>query len=145
MNHSDGKVSSTEIVLTVANGVSVLLCLLAAILVFGLKLHKTTVYRLALYQVVSSMAFATVEMLQIIFFNYDRAPDVYGRACIAIEWLNVYSRWTKLLFTMWVTFHVFCFAVLHKNLNKFEVLYVLTSLLVRTSSNRFCSSDNPLL
>ena len=36
----------------------------------------------------------------------------------------------KLLFTMWVTFHLFCFAVLHKNLKKLEVLYVVTSLLV---------------
>ena len=32
--------------------------------------------------------------------------------------------------TMWVTFHLFCFAVLHKNLKKLEVLYVVTSLLV---------------
>ena len=33
---------------------------------------------------------------------------------------------------MWVTFHLFCFAVLHKNLMKLEVLYmyVVTSLLV---------------
>ena len=31
---------------------------------------------------------------------------------------------------MWVTFHVFCFAVFHKNLKKLEVLYVVTSLLV---------------
>ena len=36
----------------------------------------------------------------------------------------------NLLFTMWVTFHLFCFAVLHKNLKKLEVLYVVTSLLV---------------
>ena len=31
---------------------------------------------------------------------------------------------------MWVTFHVFYFAVLHKNLKKLEVLYVVTSLFV---------------
>ena len=31
---------------------------------------------------------------------------------------------------MWVVFHLFCFAVLHKNLKKLEVLYVVTSLLV---------------
>ena len=44
--------------------------------------------------------------------------------------LGVYAEWTKLLFTMWVTFHLFCFAVLHKNLKKLEVLYVVTSLLI---------------
>ena len=37
---------------------------------------------------------------------------------------------STVLFTMWVTFHLFCFAVLHKNLKKLEVLYVVTSLLV---------------
>ena len=31
---------------------------------------------------------------------------------------------------MWVTFHLFCFAVFQKNLKKLEVLYVVTSLLV---------------
>ena len=36
----------------------------------------------------------------------------------------------KLLFTMWVTFHIFCFGVLRKNIDKLEVLYVATSLLV---------------
>ena len=34
------------------------------------------------------------------------------------------------LHAMWVTLHLFCFAVLHKNLTKLEVLYVGTSLLV---------------
>ena len=45
-------------------------------------------------------------------------------------WVRVYAEWMKLLFTMWVTFHLFCFAVLHKNLQKLEVMYVVTSLLV---------------
>ena len=46
-------------------------------------------------------------------------------------WFSLYSQWMKLLFTMWVTFHLFCFAVLHKNLKKLEVLpYAVTSLLV---------------
>ena len=31
---------------------------------------------------------------------------------------------------MWVTVYLFCFAVLHKNLKKLEVLYVVTSLLL---------------
>ena len=36
----------------------------------------------------------------------------------------------KLLFTMWVIVHLFCFGVLHKNMKRFEVMYVVTSLLV---------------
>ena len=106
------------------------MCLLAAILVLVLKLHKKLVYRLALYQVLSSLLLATVTALQVIFINYNESQTVYLRVCTAVAWFMVYSQWMKLLFTMWVTFHLFCFAVLHKNLQKLEVLYVVTSLLV---------------
>eukprot|EP00731_Ephydatia_muelleri_P013146 Em0007g456a len=118
-------------VLAVANGVSVLVCLLAAILLCCLKLYKKIVYRLALYQVLSALAMASVgAAMGVVFINYDESPTIYGRVCTAIGFLEVYTEWTKLLFTMWVTFHLFCFAVLHKNLKKLEVLYVVTSLLV---------------
>ena len=115
---------------TALNGVAGLVCLLVAILVLALKLHKTLVYRLALYQVLSALAFATVEAFQIIFISYDISTVVYGQTCNTIGWLSFYTRWAKLLFTMWVTFHLFCFALLQKNLKKLEVLYVVTSLLV---------------
>ncbi|KAL5509159.1 hypothetical protein EMCRGX_G004469 [Ephydatia muelleri] len=69
---------------------------------------------------------ASVGTMQVVFINYDES---YGRVCTAIGFLWLYTEWTKLLFTMWVTFHLFCFAVLHKNLKKLEVLYVVTSLL----------------
>eukprot|EP00731_Ephydatia_muelleri_P013030 Em0007g340a len=111
------------------NGASVLVCLLAAVLVFALKLHRKVVYRLALYQVLSSLAFAMVEMLQIIFINYGENPEIYGRVCTAIGWLGMYTRWVKLLFTMWLVFHLFCFGVVHKSLDSLEALYVVTSLL----------------
>eukprot|EP00731_Ephydatia_muelleri_P036475 Em0262g3a len=70
--------------------------------------------------------------MQVVFINYDidKSSIIYGRVCTAIGFLGVYAEWTKLLFTMWVTFHLFCFAVLHKNLKKLEVLYVVTSLLI---------------
>lgn len=112
------------------NCIAAVVCLLAAILVFALKLHKKFVYRLALYQVLSSMAFATVEVFQVIFLNYDKNREVYGRLCTAIGLLNMYTRWTKLLSTMWVTLHIFCFGVLRKDLKKYEVWYVVTSLLL---------------
>ncbi|KAL5510487.1 hypothetical protein EMCRGX_G006041 [Ephydatia muelleri] len=47
-----------------ANGVSVIVCLLAAILVFRLKLYKTLVYRLALYQVLSALVMASMDATQ---------------------------------------------------------------------------------
>ena len=109
MNSSDSNVDDKRVI-TVTNSVSVVVCLLAAILVIILKLYKKIVYRLALYQVLASLALATIVLLQGV--------------------LLLYADWMKLLFTMWVTFHLFCFAVLHKNLKKLEVLYVVTSLLV---------------
>ena len=112
------------------NGVSVLVCLLAAALVLYLKLYKKLVYRLALYQVLSALVLASVGVMQVMFINYDDSPNIYDRICIAIGFLLLYTEWMKLLFTMWVTFHLFCFAVLHKNLKKLEVLYVVTSILV---------------
>ena len=114
-------------VLAVANGVSVLVCLLAAILLCCLKLYKKLVYRLALYQVLSALALTSVFVMQVVFINYDKSPIIYGRICTALGFL---TEWTKLLFTMWVSFHLFCFAILHKNLKKLEVLSVVTSLLV---------------
>ena len=122
--------SVDRIVFTTAESVSVIVCLPAAILVFWLKLHKKVVYRLAFYQVLASLAFATVSILQVILINYDKNPEVYGRVCTALGWLILYTFWMKLLFTMWVTFHLFFFTVFHKNLKKLEVLYVVTSQLI---------------
>ena len=110
------------------NSVSALVCLLAAILVCCLKLHTKVVYRLALYQVLSSLAFATVEASQIV--NYKTRYDFYSKSCIAIGWLVVYTQSAKLLFTMWATLHLFFFSVCYKNLKRLEVLYLSTSLLV---------------
>ena len=118
------------VVLVICNSASVLVCLLASTMVFGFRLHLKVVYRLALYQVLSSLALAFVSVFQIVFINYDTNSGAYGRACVAIAWFMLYAEWAKLLFTMWVTFHLFCFAVLHKNLKKCEMLYVVTSLLV---------------
>ena len=129
MNISDDDYS-VQILFCVLNGASVLVCLLAAIMVFALKLHRRIVYRLALYQVLSALAFSTVETLEIIFVNYEKSPIVYGRLCNTIGWLVMYTQWVKLLFTAWLTVHLFCFGVLYKNLKKLEILYVVTLLLV---------------
>ena len=121
MNYSNDTVSA--IIGGTANSVSILVCLLAVTMVIALKLYKKAVYRLALYQVLSSLALAAVEVLQTIFVNYSQNPLVYGRVCTGIGYLASYVEWMKLLFTMWVTFHIFCFVVLHKNQKRFEVLY----------------------
>ena len=117
-------------VIATVNSVSVIVCLLAAVLVLRLKLHKKLVYRLALYQVLSSLLLATVTALQVIFINYNESLHIYAQVCTAVAWIKMYVSWVKLFFVIWVAFHLFCFGVLQKNLKKLEVLYVVTSLLV---------------
>ncbi|KAL5499589.1 hypothetical protein EMCRGX_G011034 [Ephydatia muelleri] len=118
------------IIFYVINTTSVLACILAAILVAALQLYKKVVYRLALYQVLSSLALASLEMFQSIYVNYSENPAAYDKVCAAFGWLVYYSQWSKLLFTGWVTLHVFCFGAFQKDLRRLEVLYVATSLLV---------------
>ena len=132
MNYSSS-FSSDDILFSATNSVSVLVCLLAAILVFSLKLYKRVVYRLALYQVLAALAIALVELSQIFMVSYrnEDFPPLYAeRACVAIACLGLYTLWVKLFFTTWVSFHLFCLAVLGKNMKKLELLYVVTSLLV---------------
>ena len=47
-----------------------------------------------------------------------------------MAWLQLYSFWMKILFTTWVAFHLFFFAVLHRNMKKLEAMYVATSLVI---------------
>ena len=90
---------TNHVVFSSAYGVSVVVCLLAAILVLRLKLYKALVYRLALYQVLSALAMASVGALQVMrFINYDESSDIYHRICTAIGFLEVYTEWMKLLF-----------------------------------------------
>ena len=122
--------ASDGIIFSAANSASVLTCVLAAILVFTLNLYKRVVYRLALYQVLAACAIALVELSQLFMVNYKDDPLVYERVCVAIGFLGLYTLWVKLFFTTWVSFHLFCLAVLGKNMKKLELLYVVTSLLV---------------
>ena len=114
------------------NGGSLLVCLLAAILVCILKLHKKTVDRLALYQVLSASALAAQCIGQIFLLKYSTLSEttVIQHLCQAFGFLFLYTEMVKLLFTMWVTVHLFCYAVFHKNLKRLEALYVVTSLVV---------------
>ena len=127
MNSSDDYDSANYVVI---NSVSVFVCLLAAILVFVLSLHKKTVYRLALYQVLAGLILSLVQLLQVVISNPKSDTQLYNHVCIAFGWFSMYTQWVKLVFTVWITFHLFCFAILHKNLKKLEVLYIVTSLLV---------------
>ena len=115
------------IVLSSCNGATLVACVIALALVWHFKLYRRSVYRLALYQNLAALELAIVLIVQIQFLNYDAR---HHTLCIATAYFFVQSQWTKLFLVMWVTIHLFCFAVFHKNLQKFEPLYVLSSLLL---------------
>ena len=108
---------------------SILVSLLAALSVCVMKLHKKTVYRLALYQSLSSLLFSAQFAAQFVFIDCDRMM-LDADKCTLFAFLDLYSGWTKLIFTACVTFHLFCFAVLHKNYRRLEPLYVVFSLII---------------
>ena len=115
--------------------VSAVTCLVPVVLVCVLKLHKTLVYRLALYQVLSALEFsilwiasATLQfwLLQI-FGSCSEGVILTG---IVFGALLLGSMLIKLMFTVWIVIHLFALAVFHKNLQKLEPLYVASSLLI---------------
>ena len=63
---------------------------------------------------------------------HDQLPGQSGRlrSRVHCNWMVWPVLLVNLLFNMWVTVHLFSFAVLHKNPTKLEPLYVVTSLLV---------------
>lgn len=106
-----------------SNGVSAFVCLVSIILLFALKFHKIPLYRLALYQVLAAFAYAFVIVTEIGLIE-----DL--TACKAAGFLDLFLLWVKLLMSGFLTFHLFCFAVFHKNFKRLEIPYIVTSVLV---------------
>ncbi len=108
---------------------SMLICIIAASIVLGLRLYKRFAYRLAMYQVFGSLFWSFSCSLVLVLLNYDRNSESSRASCHAVAFLLIYSMWVKLLFTVWLTFHLFCYVVLLKNLKKLEWFYIASSVL----------------
>ena len=106
----------------------VLLCSVAIVLVLVLRLYRSLVYRLAAYQVLAALLYGIVCALQIL--SKEETGPINTPLCQATAFFMIYFQWVKLMFTVWVTAHLFFFAVFYKNLKKWEPLYVLSSVLV---------------
>ena len=107
---------------------SLIMCLIAVSLVFCLRLYKTFTYRLAMYQILSSLCLSAVEASYLTLLNYN--GDIYYQiACKTTAFLVEYFLWIKLLFTICLIFHLFCLAVCLKNFRRLEIGYVLFSIL----------------
>ena len=122
------------------SAVSLLPSLATVILVCALKLHKTLVYRLALYQVLSAMEFSVVWITaSVCSVVLSTTRPIFNETTLISETVNVEtifealllgSAFIKLMFTVWIVIHLFALAVFHKNLQRLEPLYVVSSLLV---------------
>ena len=106
--------------------ISVATCSFALILLLYLKLYKQFLYRLAAYQVMASLLHALLGVCEFSFLDYN---DSMYTACAAVGYLFMVAGWMKTCFGCWVTFHLFCFAVLLKNMRKLELLYVISSVM----------------
>ena len=113
--------------------VSVVTSLVAVVLIILMKLYVQFTYRLALYQEFSSIFISLTQcvgLLQLNFPGHEQQTYDPFAACTASALLLQYALWVKLMFTIWLIFHLFVLAVFLKNLQRLELLYVFSSLLV---------------
>ena len=107
---------------------SLIMCMIAVSVVFCMRLYKNFTYRLAMYQILSSLCLSAAEASYLTLLNYN--GDIYYQiACKTTAFLVEYFLWIKLLFTICLIFHLFCLAVCLKNFKKLEIGYVLFSIL----------------
>ena len=108
---------------------SALCCFFAVSLVFILKLYRYFIYRLAMYQVLGSFLLSISMALQLLFLNYNGTLMYYYISCKVVAFILEWSLLVKLIFTVWLTFHLFCYVVFFKNFKRLEWLYISTSIL----------------
>ena len=109
---------------------SVLCCMFAISMVIILKLYKYFIYRLAMYQVLASLFQSLIYASTLMLLNYN-STQLYCRViCQVTAFFLVYAPFIKLMFTCWLTFHLFCYVVFLKNFKRLEWLYISSSLLI---------------
>ena len=116
------------LIMACTGSLSLLMCTVTSLLVVCLKLHKFITYRLAMYQVLSSLTYSFAEVLVLVSWHY-KADTISNALCQMRAFLTEYFMWVKLLFTVCLVFHLFCLAVCLKNFKQLEIGYVAFSLL----------------
>ena len=81
-------------------------CIFALSWLFYLKLHRKFLYRLAAYQVVTSLLHALFCVWQFAFVEYD---DSKYTECAAVGYLFTVAVWMNLSFGYWTTWHLLFF------------------------------------
>ena len=151
-NGSNDNYMSTIISTGTAVGVSVFVCIMAVVLIVALRLHTKLVYRLALYQSLSSILLLVVWEVYLASVFSSAVPRL---GVYAIEILVTFSAYVYQSLCTWIVVHLFALAVCHKNLSRLEPLYIMSSVLlssvmaavslalvfVANSETHTCSSD----
>ena len=127
---NEGAASVLLLVLSIGGMVASLVCLLSLILVLKFKLYKYFSHRLASYQVLSSLFFAIVLSVELVFANYSKNQEVYEPFCKVVGFLFEYAVWLKVLFMMWLALHLFCFTVCYKSTEEKEPFILVSLVLV---------------
>ena len=109
---------------------STVLCIVAILAVVLLGLSKLFIYRLTMYQVLGSLCQSFSMAFQLSLFRYSGDLLYYRVICRAAAFLLQYSLFMKLMFTVWLTIHLFSYVIFFKNLKSLEWIYLSSSLLV---------------
>lgn len=110
-------------------GFAVLICLVGLIMACLLRLYKKYVYRLAMYQVTTALFFGLARAMQLPMLAVNDVPELSHKLCEGIAYVVICTSWIKLVFTMWVTIHLFAYAVFLKNYTKLEIPLIVIGLL----------------
>ena len=110
---------------------SIFCCIVAISLVLFLRLYKSFTYRLATYQILASLFWNIACGLVLLQLNYDNPLSLpFHVTCYFESLLLEYSMWVKLLFTLWLTFHLFCHFVFLENMKRLEWFYITSSVVL---------------
>ena len=133
-NCSDNSTNSTSetatIIIASAGTCSLLFCTLAVVILIALRLYKHLVYRLAMYQMIGAWLQGLSVCLAFMRYGYRSSLLYYRVSCKFIAFFLQCCVWVKLVFTNWLTFHLFCYIIFFKNFKRLEWLYITSSFVV---------------
>ena len=129
-NHTfnDEQTDAIIIAMGAAASVSCLMCVATVSSVLWLKFYKHFTYRLAMYQVASSMLFSMDLIFQLVLMRLRFHNSNHKSTCEVAGFLLEYFMWVKLLITVSLVIHIFILAVCLKHLVKLELFYVFFSI-----------------
>ena len=125
---SDSQIHSIVITYGSVGALAVIICVVGLFLAFFLKLYSKFVYRLAMYQVTAALFIGLARSMQLLLMAVND-NETNHKVCVALAYIIVSIDWIKLVFTAWITVHLFAYAVFRKNLKKLEIPLVVIGLI----------------